>query len=450
MRLHLLLPLLLLGCATTTHPAVPPLASPPAPAGPPVPFIEDDYPGALAQAKATGRPLFVDAWAPWCHSCQSMRAFVFTDERLRPVSGRFVWLAVNTEKADNASFVEHFPMDSWPTLWVVDPKSEQPVLKWAGSATAPELASLLEDASTGASGGTDDAEAMAALLRGERAVATGKSDEAIRELKAALLVAPPKWARRGRADEALISALWAAKDDSACANLADSEMAKLPAGTSLANVGLLGLQCARRAPAGSEARALAPRLGRAVEQIALDPSVPILDDDRSGLFEEVVDDRSESHDDAGARSLAATWATGLEARAAAAKTPSARAVFDAHRTLAYVALGDPGRALPMLSQSEHDLPDDYNPPARLARVYLELKRYDEGLAAIGRALAKGYGPRKLRLYLLEADILQGKGDAAGVKRALDEAAVFATGLPPAERPPSVVQQIDKRRAALPR
>ena len=28
-------------------------------------FIEDDYSRALAQAKATRRPLFVDAWAPW-------------------------------------------------------------------------------------------------------------------------------------------------------------------------------------------------------------------------------------------------------------------------------------------------------------------------------------------------------------------------------------------------
>jgi hypothetical protein len=28
-------------------------------------FIEDDLSGALARAKAEGKPLFVDAWAPW-------------------------------------------------------------------------------------------------------------------------------------------------------------------------------------------------------------------------------------------------------------------------------------------------------------------------------------------------------------------------------------------------
>ena len=31
----------------------------------PLPFIENDYPRALAQAKQRHVPLFVDAWAPW-------------------------------------------------------------------------------------------------------------------------------------------------------------------------------------------------------------------------------------------------------------------------------------------------------------------------------------------------------------------------------------------------
>jgi hypothetical protein len=31
----------------------------------PLPFIEDDYPRAVAEAKSRGLPLFVDTWAPW-------------------------------------------------------------------------------------------------------------------------------------------------------------------------------------------------------------------------------------------------------------------------------------------------------------------------------------------------------------------------------------------------
>jgi hypothetical protein len=30
-----------------------------------LPFIDDDYPKALAEAKAKNLPLFIEAWAPW-------------------------------------------------------------------------------------------------------------------------------------------------------------------------------------------------------------------------------------------------------------------------------------------------------------------------------------------------------------------------------------------------
>jgi hypothetical protein len=34
-------------------------------AKPVLPFIEDDYPRALAEARAKKLPIFVEAWAPW-------------------------------------------------------------------------------------------------------------------------------------------------------------------------------------------------------------------------------------------------------------------------------------------------------------------------------------------------------------------------------------------------
>jgi len=30
-----------------------------------LPFIADDYPRALAAARAGGKPIFLEAWAPW-------------------------------------------------------------------------------------------------------------------------------------------------------------------------------------------------------------------------------------------------------------------------------------------------------------------------------------------------------------------------------------------------
>ncbi len=34
-------------------------------ARPTLPFIEDDYPKAMAQARSKKMPVFVEAWAPW-------------------------------------------------------------------------------------------------------------------------------------------------------------------------------------------------------------------------------------------------------------------------------------------------------------------------------------------------------------------------------------------------
>src|SRR5688572_17684570 len=53
-----------------------------------VPFTEDDFDKALAEAKKRNVPLIVDAWATWCHACRSMRAYVFTDPAVAPLADR--------------------------------------------------------------------------------------------------------------------------------------------------------------------------------------------------------------------------------------------------------------------------------------------------------------------------------------------------------------------------
>ncbi|MET0594762.1 MAG: thioredoxin family protein, partial [Polyangiaceae bacterium] len=107
-----------------------------------VQFIEDDYPRALAKAKATGKPIFADTWALWCHSCMSMKKYVLPAPEMQSLAGDFVWLSIDSENQANADFLERFPSTSIPTLWVIDPATEHAVLKWVGAATAPELVTL--------------------------------------------------------------------------------------------------------------------------------------------------------------------------------------------------------------------------------------------------------------------------------------------------------------------
>ena len=101
-------------------------------------FVEDDYEKARALAIERKLPLFVDVWASWCHTCLSMKQYVFPDPAITALSGSFVWLAIDSERRDNAAFLQRFPTKNLPTLWVIDASSQTPLLKWIGAATAPD------------------------------------------------------------------------------------------------------------------------------------------------------------------------------------------------------------------------------------------------------------------------------------------------------------------------
>ena len=159
--------------------------------------------------------------------------------------------------------------------------------------------------------------------------------------------------------------------------------------------------------------------------------------------------RDDAGDAEGGAVVAEQWAGYLEAEAAKAGTAEQRTVYDSHRFSAYLRLGHPERAIPMLQQSERELPDDYNPPARLCSAYRLSKRYEDALSACDRALAKAYGPRKLRVYSerAEALIAQGKPDLA--RATLEEGLAYSEQLAEAQRPKRLVEGLKKRLSALP-
>jgi tetratricopeptide (TPR) repeat protein len=414
-----------------------------------LPFIDDDYPKALAEARARNLPLFVEAWAPWCHTCRSMQAFVLSDASLKPHAARFVWLAIDTEKEANAAVQEKYPIDAWPTFLIVEPKHERVALRWVGGATAPQLLKILDDGELavrgGASGqGPEPAFADAERLYGEREFAN-----AAKAYQHALAVAPSDWPRYSRAVESSLFALMKAKDPSAAVRVARHAMPRLRATASGANVAVIGLSSALALPATDPARtdsvAFFEKAGR--EVIAETKGVAAADD-LSGLYGELVSARQDANDDAGARRTAAEWAAFLEAEAAKARTPAARAVFDSHRLSAYIEMGAPQRAIPMLEASALDFPQDYNPHARLAIAYKEMQRWSDALAAIERALPRAYGPRKIRILGTRADVFLAQGDKRNARATLSEALAAAHALPAAQRSDTMLASIEKRIAAI--
>ncbi len=403
----------------------PPTISAPAPD---IAFVVDDYAAAREQARAAHKPLFVEAWARWCHSCLSLRAFVLRDPALRPLAERFVWLSLDTERPTNAPFLAKFATESWPTLWVVDATTETPILKWQRTATAGELKLMLEDAAQVVANGYVDGDAGAASVRGDRAVAAGDAIAAVKEYRLAMASAAPDWPRRPRVVDALEQELVATKDWFGCVDLAMAELPDMAPGTPRADVAVTALECARSVPKWSSKRQEVAPLVAIIRRMALDPNHPILADDRSSLFQALVGYYKAEGDAAAAKQMARAWSSFLDEVAAHASSTTARVVFDDHRLEAYVELGEPERALPMLQASERELPDEASPPSLLARAYVALQKWGDALAAIDRALAHEYGPHKLRAYDTKSEILFAKGDKPRAKKTLEEAIAFGEKL----------------------
>jgi tetratricopeptide (TPR) repeat protein len=415
-----------------------------------------------------------------------MRAYVFTDAALARHAGRFVWLEMDTEKKENAAFRTRFPVVALPTFFVVDPATEKVALRWVGGATVPQLEGILEDGrlavahgvpstappaaggkpaasgdapataqSSGKSGGKSTAKsakaADAALARADALYGEGKDADAAQAYQEALAAAPGDWPRYGRTVESLLFALERSEQHEPAAALARDAFPRLAKTPSAANVAASGLESALGIAAENPQRAaLVTALEADTRAVVDDAALPMAADDRSGAYIALLDARKAADDSAGAQAVAVQWSAFLDREAESAPNPEARAVFDSHRLSAYLELGQPERAVPMLQASERDLPDDYNPRARLAIAYKAMHRWDDAIAASDRALEKAYGPRRLGILQTRSDIFKERGDVEMARRTLEDALREAEALPEGQRSDRTIASIRKKLDTLPK
>ena len=262
-----------LGCATTDSASAPS-------SGAALTFIENDYPAALAEARKRGVPLFADAWAPWCHTCKFMRSYVFSDPALGPQSSRFVWLSIDTEQPNNAAFVQHYPIEAWPTLMVIDPQQEKPVLTWLGSADVAQLVQLLGDGEAALKARDSTADSLSLA---DRLAAQGKGAQAVEVYQRLLDHAPPTWNERGRVLSSLVGTLQSSGNHKACAIQARTLAPAMARTAMFAAVVTSGLQCALDSDAPADWSQESLRVLEPLGQEAL--AIPnLLADDRSGVY----------------------------------------------------------------------------------------------------------------------------------------------------------------------
>ncbi len=355
-------------------------------------WIRDDFPAALADARRNRRPVFVDVWASWCHTCISMQNFVLVDDNLQSVRTSYTWLALDFDQPVNTAFFEKFPVNAVPTLFIID--GEGAVLR--RRIGAGRLEEILEFLAPGRA--TDP------LAQAEALLASGKHRAAYRAF-ARLLPRSAKTtdARRVRLWAGLIESLWG-YDKAECARLGRRALDAIPpSGGSIEAFGILE-SCIAALPLRRR-RALETAMQARLEAWANDPNLPVSTDDRSTLLGLLVDVSASRGDLKAKRTYLLRRRVVLEEAAAAATTAASRATYDDHRMEVYMQLKELPRAVRMLEASEAAQPEDFNHPWRLAKVYLAQQNIRQGLAAVERALEHGYGGRKIRLYSTKLDLL---------------------------------------------
>ncbi len=372
-----------------------------------------------------------------------MRAFVFTDKSLARRAGQFVWLSINTELASNAPFLKKYPVQAWPSLYVINAETETVAYRWMGGATVPQMEKILDDGRSAVRPARNAFETS--LARADRLYGAGKNSEAAAAYREALALAPANWSRYGRTVESLLFALESSHDAEGCARVARDAYPRVSESASAGNIAAGGLGCALEVPADKPGRAeLVAFLEKATNAAMANPRLVMTADDRSGLYETLIDAREDAKDEVGQRKITQEWSAFLDAEAARAKTVEQRSSLDPHRLVAYLALKTPEKAVPMLEASERDLPRDYNPPARLALAYKAMGRFDDAIAASDRALAKAYGPRKVGILRTRSEIYQGMGKPDQAAATLETAISYAEALPEEQRTENMVSSLRKK------
>ncbi|MGV3629752.1 MAG: thioredoxin family protein [Bacteroidota bacterium] len=98
---------------------------------------------AKAEAKATGKIIFIDAYTEWCGPCKKMAASSFMDDKVADLfNSKFINIKIEMEKStDGPGVARAYGVKAYPTLLFID---AQGMLKKqvVGFQTADQLVAL--------------------------------------------------------------------------------------------------------------------------------------------------------------------------------------------------------------------------------------------------------------------------------------------------------------------
>jgi thioredoxin-like negative regulator of GroEL len=447
---------LLLLVACKSHEEPPKQAPAPAPAGDPcakakpegqMSWIADDYPAALACAKQKKVPLVIDLWAPWCHTCLSMQSTVFTDPSFQTERDKFVWLAMDTDKEQNAPALTKLSISAWPTFYVLG-NDEAVLARFVGAASVQQFHDFLSAGAKAQAGGIAAADAR--FLGAERALAIKDYDAADSELAAALTSAPKDWPQRPEVLNQMILTKLKKNDTAGCLAVADEHMDETGNAAAASDFLVTAMTCAEQRAKDDPDRVKAIR-ERAVtrwQALLADKSAQLSVDDRSDAMaslREALDALGKTDQ---AKQTAEAQRALLDDAAAKAPTPMAAMTYNWPRAEVYVYLGKPLDLVPALEKSAKDLPAEYDPRARLGWIYLKANKLPEAAKWTDEALTMVYGPRKGRILTQRADIAAAAGDKTAERGFRQAAVKLYEGLPAGQQSPDALAKAQQALASV--
>jgi thioredoxin-like negative regulator of GroEL len=410
-------------------------------------WIEDDFPSALACAKATKKAIVLDLWAPWCHTCLSMQSEVFTDKSFEPLANKFVYVALDTDRDVNAAAVAKYPPSAWPTFYVIGP-DEQVLSRFIGGASVAQFQAFLETGEKALAGGVVGADAH--LLAASRHMQAKQYEDADRELTAAMKDAPAEWPRRADALVTLINARVKQKKHAECVELAEKSLDDTGNTASASDFLYQAMECAKER-AKAEPDRVSKLRQRAVarwQKLLADDKAPLSIDDRSDAMANLRDALDTLDRKAEAKEVAEKQRAMLDEAAQKAKSPMAAMTYNWPRAEVYAYLGRPLELVPALQKSAADLPKEYDPRARLGWIYLKGDKLAEAAKWTDQALALVYGPRKTRVLNQRAEIAAKQGDKSAERLFREEIVKTLEKLPPSQTTPDAIAKAKQAVADL--
>lgn len=84
-------------------------------------FFHGSFEEALAESKAQGKLIFIDAYAEWCGPCKRMAATVFKEEKVgNYYNNNFINLKIDMEKGNGPALARKYKVRAYPTFFFVD------------------------------------------------------------------------------------------------------------------------------------------------------------------------------------------------------------------------------------------------------------------------------------------------------------------------------------------